>query len=73
MSRIYLVERTTGNEPARLIRAPNQAQAIRHAVADTFRAVVASQDDLVLLVGQGVSVEDIPALTAESAAAPQAD
>ena len=42
---------------ARLVRAPNAAQATRHVAADTLVVEVASQDDLVELVAAGVAVE----------------
>lgn len=55
--RIYRVSSTrTGDEW--LVRAHNQAQAIRHVVRDTHEVVVASQDRLVSLVQQGRAVED---------------
>lgn len=40
----------------RLVRAHNQAQALRHVVRD-FQATVASQDELVAALGAGVKVE----------------
>jgi hypothetical protein len=62
--RIYVVRNLLAGEDAetgppthRLVRAPNAAQAVRHVAADTLSASVASQDDLVLLVGRGVKVE----------------
>lgn len=46
-----------------LIRAPSQAQAIRHHTANRFEAIVADQDHLVRLLGEQFKVEDA---TAES-------
>jgi hypothetical protein len=57
--RIYKVTTShaaEGTKP-RLVRAPNQSQALRFVSADTLIAVVASQDDLVALVADGVKVE----------------
>jgi hypothetical protein len=42
----------------RLVRAPNAAQALRHAVADTLAVAVATQDDLVRHIADGVEVEN---------------
>lgn len=49
----------------RLVRAPNQAQAIRFVASDTLQATVASQDDLVDLVTSGIEVESSNAAPAE--------
>lgn len=55
-TRIYLVtDRDT--QAKRLIRAGNQAQAIRHAAASRFDIAVAGQDDLVELLASGQAVE----------------
>ena len=55
-TRIYLVtDRET--QAKRLIRAGNQAQAIRHAAQSRFDIEVAGQDDLVQLLGSGRAVE----------------
>lgn len=54
-TRIYVVkDNTTGQKL--LIRAANQAQAVRRASITKFSATVASQDDLVTLIGQGHNV-----------------
>lgn len=42
---------------ARLVRAPNAAQALRYVAADTLAVEVASQDTLIELVAAGVTVE----------------
>lgn len=54
-SRIYIVR--NGASDPRLVRAPNQAQALRHIVKP-YKAEVASQDDLIAALGNGVKVED---------------
>ena len=61
-SRIYLV--SSPNAGNRLIRASSAAQAIRHAARATFKASVASQEDLVLHL-PAVEVEDAGAEEAE--------
>lgn len=62
--RIYLVAPSTPKDGAppsalgeRLIRATNVAQARNHAARETFAVNVASQDDLVRLLGT-VKVEN---------------
>ncbi|OGB68599.1 MAG: hypothetical protein A2486_16190 [Burkholderiales bacterium RIFOXYC12_FULL_65_23] len=55
-TRIYLVtDRDTQTQ--RLIRAANQAQAVRHAAQSRFDIQVASQDTLVELLDAGQKVE----------------
>ena len=57
-TRIYLVtDRDT--QAKRLIRAGNQAQAIRHAAQSRFAIEVAGQDDLVQLLASGQPVESV--------------
>jgi hypothetical protein len=56
--RIYIVRPLRDGPKARLVRAANNAQALRHVALDTLTAEVASQDDLVRLVGQGAKVEE---------------
>jgi hypothetical protein len=58
-----LVGESNGIVASSLIRAPSQAQAIRH-VARRFSAEVATQDDLVQLCAQGVVVEEAAEETA---------
>jgi hypothetical protein len=55
-TRIYVV---TDIETSRhrLIRASNQAQAIRHAAQTRFDIEVANQDDLVSLLTNGIPIE----------------
>jgi hypothetical protein len=53
-TRIYLVNGPTGN---RLVKASVASQAITHAAKSAFTAKVASQDDLVQAVSNGVKVE----------------
>ena len=57
MSRIYHVfDLETGSN--RLVRADNQAQAVRHVVKGRFDVAVATQDVLVGLLTEGVGVEE---------------
>ena len=53
-TRIYLVNGLTG---MRLIKAIVASQAITHAAKSAFTAKVASQDDLVEALSNGVKVE----------------
>ena len=55
-TRIYQVKRDDGSKP-RLVRASTPAQAVRHVIRNEYIADVASQDDLVALLGSGVTVE----------------
>ena len=55
-TRIYLVTDVETNKH-RLIRAGNQAQAIRHAAQTRFEIKSASQDDLVSLLSNGIPVQ----------------
>ena len=55
-TRIYLVTDVETNKH-RLIRAGNQAQAIRHAAQTRFEIEVANQDALVNLLTHGIPVE----------------
>ncbi len=55
-TRIYIVTDSEA-KASQLVRAPNAAQAIRHA-AKRFSAEVASQQELVDLVMKGVKVEE---------------
>jgi hypothetical protein len=55
-TRIYLVTDVETNKH-RLIRAGNQAQAIRHAAQTRFDIEVAGQDDLVNLLTGGIPIE----------------
>ncbi len=64
-TRIYIVRAEGGAK--RIVRAPNTAQAIRHVAADTLRAAVATQDELVTLVAAGTKVEDSGREAAEEA------
>lgn len=55
--RIYRVSSArTGDEW--LVRAHNQAQAIRHVVKSEYRAAVAGQEDLIALLTAGTQVLD---------------
>jgi len=59
--RIYIVSPTKAEAgstvAARLVRAHNQAQALRHVVKD-YQATVAGQDDLVRALQAQVKVEN---------------
>jgi hypothetical protein len=55
-TRIYVVTDTETNRH-RLIRAANQAQAIKYAASTQFDIEVAGQDDLVSLLTHGIPVE----------------
>ena len=55
-TRIYLVT-DAETKRHRLIRAANQAQAIRHAAQTRFEIEVAGQDALVNLLTHGIPVE----------------
>ena len=52
--RTYLV---TGNGTQRIVIASNQAQAIRHVVAQDYKAEVADGLQVAKLTAQGVTVE----------------
>mgnify|MGYP000857511292 FL=1 len=74
--RIYIVrnllvdvDADTGMPTQRLVRAPNAAQAVRHVAADTLACDVATQDDLVVLIGRGVKVEASGTASAEEGGA----
>jgi hypothetical protein len=43
----------------RLVRANNRAQALSHVAQSTFNIRVASQDELVSLLGKGIKVESV--------------
>lgn len=53
-TRIYLVNGPTG---ARLVKATVASQAITHVAKSAFSAKVASQDDLVEALSNGIKVE----------------
>lgn len=55
-TRIYVVTDTETNKH-RLIRAANQAQAVKYAASTRFDIEVAGQDDLVSLLTHGIPVE----------------
>ena len=63
-TRVYLVSPTRPDcEQApvkwRLVRATHPAHALRHVADGEYRVAVASQDDLIALLSDGVAVEDI--------------
>lgn len=49
-----------------LVRASSQAQAIRHVVADEYRAAVAGQETIVELMSHGARVMDATGDVAEA-------
>lgn len=55
-TRIYVV---SDHESKRLIRAAHPSHALMHAARSTLDVHVASQDELVALLGRGVEVEAI--------------
>ena len=57
--RIYIVG--TPNGDIRLVRASLRQQALSHVANSTFTVQVASQDDLVDAVTQGIQVENYKA------------
>jgi hypothetical protein len=57
--RIYIVGTPNGN--IRLVRASLRQQALSHVANSTFTVQVASQDDLVQAVSNGVTVENYKA------------
>lgn len=65
--RIYCIwsgpARHDGDVPMipRLVRATSPAQALRHVATDIMAVKVASQDDLVSLMGAGIIVENATA------------
>ncbi len=62
-ARIYIVSNAAardiaGNDsPPRLVRANSRTSALKHVVRDTLTVELATQDDLVRLLGAGVKVE----------------
>lgn len=53
--RIYAVQNGSGE--ARLVRASNKAQAVHHCAKSVFHADLASQDDLLTMLGKNIKVE----------------
>lgn len=51
-------EKVTAGKADRLVKADNRAQALRHVAEDTISVDMPTQDDLVVLVGSGVRVEN---------------
>ena len=59
-TRIYIVKDKDPPEPVestRLVRAANPSQALRHVATEAFTVDVATQDDLVRALGDGITVE----------------
>lgn len=58
MTRIYMVsDKRQPDGEKRLVRAANVAQARNHVARDSLACAVASQEDLVTLVGNGTRIE----------------
>lgn len=55
-TRIYAI--TDQNGHTRLVRATTTAQGLRHVAKDEYSVKVATQDELVALVSDGVKVEE---------------
>lgn len=63
-TRVYLVAEKREDSEAnpvrrRLVRASHQANALRHVAEDVFSVSLATQEDLIALVSDGVQVERI--------------
>lgn len=56
--RIYLVGSSDPAHPLRLVKATVRQQALTHVAQSLFTVRVASQDDLVMALSQGVKVEN---------------
>lgn len=56
-SRIYVVTPKREGEALRLVDATNGTQAVGYVVRNSYAAKVATQAELVELVGKGVKVE----------------
>jgi hypothetical protein len=54
--RIYIVGH---GQEIRLIRAAHKSQALSHVARSIINVKVASQDELVLALGRGISVESV--------------
>lgn len=59
-TRIYTVL-DEDTDKRRLVRATNNAQAVRHVTSNRFAAAVTPQEQLVRLLGEGVEIEDAKA------------
>jgi len=66
MPRIYVVS-VKESQKKQLVRAESKAGALRHVAEKTMGAEVASQDDLVEMIGSGLKVEDAGKEEPESA------
>jgi len=66
-TRIYVVGDKQG-ATQRLVRAGNQAQALRHVAKDRFEVKVADQNTLVFLMENGAKVETAETETVEQPA-----
>lgn len=55
-NRIYKVTNSTGDTQA--IRANTPAQAIRYAARSEYKAAVATQDDIIIMMSAGAQIQD---------------
>lgn len=61
-TRVYVVVPRTApakGEPRRLVRSVHPATALRHVADGEYSVSVATQDELIALLGKGVRVEEI--------------
>jgi len=63
--RIYVI--SENGAPLALVSAVSQAAAIKHSTANRFSASVATQQELVQLIGDGMTVETAGETAAEEA------
>lgn len=56
--RIYIVGSSDPHQPVRLVKAAVRQQALTHVAQSIFTVRVASQDDLVKALSNGVKVEN---------------
>lgn len=63
--RIYAVRDNRPEGRTRLVRATHPAHAVKHVAESAFSVAIASQDDLVKLLGMGVEVENLKQEQAE--------
>jgi hypothetical protein len=66
-TRIYQVTHKA-SKTVRLVRATHPSRALHHVAADEYSVEVASQEDLITLLEDGVKVEDVKAEPAEPSA-----
>jgi hypothetical protein len=52
-------DEATGVQRQRIVRAKNEAAALKHVVADTITITRATLDDAMRLSGEGVKIENV--------------